>query len=145
MVANAQRDGGSSAQGTAGGALAADGHADCAPGLSVSRAVVYPRQCAQRHPLRRGSNCFDRPALLAAARDACSVVTVEEHWRSGGLGSLVAEELTGTANPERVWRIGVDDRLVPGAGDQQHLLARTGITREAVVGAARSLFRRPRP
>lgn len=88
---------------------------------------------------------FDSPALLAAAQDACGVVTVEEHWRSGGLGSLVAEELTGTANPKRVRRIGVDDRFVPGAGDQQHLLAHTGITREAVVDAARSLFRRPQP
>ncbi len=36
---------------------------------------------------------FDTEALVAAARPASLVVTVEEHWRCGGLGGAVAEAL----------------------------------------------------
>ena len=34
---------------------------------------------------------LDTETLLAAARPATLVVTVEEHWRNGGLGGAVAE------------------------------------------------------
>lgn len=80
---------------------------------------------------------FDSPALLAAAHSTRGVVTIEEHWRSGGLGALVAEVLTGTTRPPGIRRIGVDDHFVPGNGNQQHLLAEAGITSNAVVDAAR--------
>ncbi|MFF1656803.1 transketolase family protein [Streptomyces sp. NPDC058255] len=80
---------------------------------------------------------FDSAALLGAAHGARGVITVEEHWRAGGLGSLVAETLSGTTNPPRIHRIGVGDHFVSGNGDQQHLLGEAGITKEAVVAAAR--------
>lgn len=83
---------------------------------------------------------FDTPALLAAVQVARGVVTIEEHWRSGGLGALVAEVLTGAARPLGVRRIGVDDHFVSGNGNQQYLLDRTGITPGAVVDAAREFF-----
>lgn len=78
---------------------------------------------------------FDAPALLAAADGIRGVVTIEEHWRAGGLGSLVAETLTAVPKPPQVQRIGVGDHFVSGNGNQQHLLAQAGITKDAVLGA----------
>jgi transketolase len=62
------------------------------------------------------------------------VVTIEEHWRTGGLGSAVAEALAETGR--RVRRVGVPDRFVSMAGDQRFLLERSGITAESVECAA---------
>lgn len=62
------------------------------------------------------------------------VVTVEEHWRTGGLGSAVAEVLAETGR--RVLRVGVPDRFVSMAGDQQFLVERSGISAESIERAA---------
>jgi transketolase len=70
----------------------------------------------------------------ALAGTGAPVVTVEEHWRSGGLGSAVAEALAETGR--RVFRVGVPDRFVSMAGDQQYLLERSGISAESIEAAA---------
>ncbi len=71
---------------------------------------------------------------LALAGLEVPVVTIEEHWRSGGLGSAVAEALAETCRP--VVRIGVADQFVSMAGDQKFLLERSGITIESIEQAA---------
>lgn len=78
---------------------------------------------------------LDSAALVAAAERTRVVVTVEEHWRSGGLGSAVAETL-GELAPTRVLRVGVPDRFVAVAGAQEDLLEVCGITAAAVVARA---------
>ncbi|MEQ4304356.1 transketolase C-terminal domain-containing protein [Plantactinospora sp. B6F1] len=80
---------------------------------------------------------LDTATLSRAARAARVVVTVEEHWMSGGLGSAVAEWLSAT-DPRPVRRIGAPDRFFTLIGDHAHLLEQAGITAEAVVAAARS-------
>jgi transketolase len=72
-----------------------------------------------------------KPLDAAALAGAGPVVTVEEHWAAGGFGSAVAEALAETGTT-RVLRVAVPDRFVSMAGGQQYLLARVGITREAV-------------
>jgi transketolase len=62
------------------------------------------------------------------------VVTIEEHWRTGGLGSAVAEALAESGR--KVLRIGVADHFVSMAGDQRFLLERSGITAAAIKQAA---------
>lgn len=84
---------------------------------------------------------FDTPALLAAAQGVRGVITIEEHWRSGGLGSLTAETLCGTTRPPQITRIGVADHFVSGNGNQQHLLQQAGITKDAVLSAAWQFLR----
>ncbi|OLT23241.1 transketolase [Actinomadura sp. CNU-125] len=84
------------------------------------------------HPL-------DADAVLAAAAGTRGVVTVEEHWRTGGLGGAVAETLAERA-PVRVARIGMPATFAERAGDQEHLLDRYGITADAAVAAALKLF-----
>jgi transketolase len=82
---------------------------------------------------------LDVDAVTAAAAGTAGVVTVEEHWRAGGLGGAVAETLAEHA-PARVTRIGMPDTFAPVAGGQTDLLRSHGITEEAVVAAALDLI-----
>ena len=77
---------------------------------------------------------FDAETLVAAARPAALVVTVEEHWCSGGLGGAVAETLA-EAMPRRVLRLGVPDRFVDEVGNQEHLVTHYGLTAERIARA----------
>ena len=80
---------------------------------------------------------LDTETLVAAARPASLVVTVEEHWRSGGLGGAVAETLAEEA-PTRVLRLGMPDQFVDEVGNQEHLVAHYDLTAERVVRAVRT-------
>lgn len=86
---------------------------------------------------------FDAAGLLAATEDAVVVVTVEEHWATGGLGSAVAEllaEATAPSGPRRLLRVAVPDTFVSLAGDPEHLLEHYGITAQAIAGRVRETF-----
>jgi transketolase len=80
---------------------------------------------------------LDTQALVGAARPAALVVTVEEHWRSGGLGGAVAETLAETA-PTRVLRLGMPDQFVDAVGNQEHLVTHYDLTAERVVRTVRA-------
>jgi transketolase len=85
---------------------------------------------------------FDTETLIAAARPAGLVVTVEEHWRCGGLGGAVAETLAEAA-PVRVLRLGMPDQFVDVVGDQQYLVAHYDLTAEQVVRTVRTALHSP--
>ncbi|MFX4294250.1 transketolase family protein [Streptomyces bohaiensis] len=80
---------------------------------------------------------FDTGTLLAAAARADLVVTVEEHWRGGGLGGAVAETLAEHA-PVRVLRLGVPDTFVDRVGNQEDLVEHYDLTAERTVSAVRT-------
>ncbi|GAA0438478.1 transketolase family protein [Streptomyces luteireticuli] len=80
---------------------------------------------------------FDTETLVAAARPVPVVVTLEEHWRGGGLGGAVAETLAEAA-PTRVLRLGMPDQFVDEVGSQEHLVAHYDLTAERVVRAVRT-------
>jgi transketolase len=80
---------------------------------------------------------LDTPALVAAARVTDLVVTVEEHWRNGGLGGAVAEALAEAA-PTRVLRLGMPDQFVDAVGNQEHLITHYDLTEEQVVTTVRA-------
>jgi transketolase len=80
---------------------------------------------------------------IAASADATGVVvTVEEHWRTGGFGSAVAEALA--TSGVRVHRVALPDAFVPVAGDQRYLLERGGVTAAAIVAQVRAALAVPR-
>jgi transketolase len=81
---------------------------------------------------------LDVAAVTAAARGATAAITVEEHWRSGGLGGAVAEALAEHA-PTRIARIGMPDTFAEVVGDQEHLLEHYGITAERIAATASAL------
>jgi transketolase len=114
--------------------LAALGAADllAARGIAASVHNVHTP-----HPL-------DVAGVLAATEPAAAVVTVEEHWRTGGLGSAIAEVLSEHA-PRRLARIGVPDTFATRVGDQHDLLDHYGITDTRVADAALRLLHTTRP
>jgi len=81
---------------------------------------------------------LDVATIVAAAQETGAFVTVEEHQRSGGLGSAIAEVVAEHA-PCRVKRLGMDDRFgESGTGEQ--LLEHFGLTAPAIAGAALALL-----
>lgn len=80
---------------------------------------------------------LDTGTLIEAARPAALVVTVEEHWRTGGLGGAVTEALAEAA-PTTVLRLGMPDQFVDAVGNQEYLLTRYDITAERIVTTVRT-------
>ena len=77
---------------------------------------------------------LDEASLLAVARRAGAVVTVENHLVTGGLGSAVAEVLA-EHQPCPLERVGIRDTFaVPGT--PEYLFERYGLTSRAIVEAA---------
>ena len=76
---------------------------------------------------------LDEPAVLAAARETGSIVTVEEASVRGGLGGAVAE-LTAANRPVPVERMGFAGFQPTGPVDW--LFAENGLTAEGIAAAA---------
>lgn len=74
---------------------------------------------------------FDSEAVLEFANEHDVIVTVEEHQRAGGLGSVVAEFLS-AVRPTRILRLGVDD-VFGQSGTPEELLAHYGIDSASIV------------
>jgi transketolase len=85
---------------------------------------------------------FDVSGLLRHAAGTRLVVTVEEHWRCGGLGSLVCEVLARSARVP-VMRLGFPDAFVSAVGNQEQLLDGAGLSVPAIVAAVRGALRAP--
>ncbi len=81
---------------------------------------------------------LDEAAVVAAAKAAKIVITVEEHQVAGGFGSAVAELLS-DKHPTRVHRIGIDDRYGE-SGDPDELLDMFGLTAPHLADAAKKLL-----
>jgi transketolase len=82
---------------------------------------------------------LDVAAIVSAAKSVAAVITVEEHWRTGGLGGAVAETLAEHL-PTRLARIGMPDTFVKVVGDQEYLLDHYGITDAKIAATALTLL-----
>jgi transketolase len=106
-----------------------------AAGITLHEALAAHAELAQRGIAIRVIDLYSvkplaRDALLAAARaTAGTLVTVEDHYAEGGLGSAVLEALEDSA--VRVHRLAV--REIPRSGAPRKLLERYGIGRAAIV------------
>jgi transketolase len=83
---------------------------------------------------------MDEAAVISAARDCGTVVTVEEHQISGGMGSRVAEILTQN-QPVPMEFIGVHDQFGQ-SGDPLELIEHYGMGTKAIKEAVRRAFKR---
>jgi transketolase len=83
---------------------------------------------------------IDTEAVMSAARETGAIVTAEEHNIYGGLGGAVAELLV-EHGPVPMERVGIRDTFAE-SGDYEALLAKYGLTSQAVVDAARKVMRR---
>jgi transketolase len=82
---------------------------------------------------------IDEAGLREAATATGAVVTVEDHWREGGLGEAVLSAFAGMDEHPRVERLAVNG--MPGSGKPAELLAAAGIDRAHIADAVRRLVR----
>jgi transketolase len=78
---------------------------------------------------------LDTEIILKAALETGAIVTVEEHNIVGGLGSAVAETVSGSL-PVPVLRVGVED-IFGRSGKAEELLVKYGLCKENIVEKAR--------
>jgi transketolase len=106
-------------------------------GITLHEALAAHDELAQRGIAVRVIDLYsvkpvDREALLFAARATGGVLlTVEDHYGEGGIGSAVLEAVG--ADRVRVERLAVSE--VPRSGAPRELLKRYGIDRGAIVAA----------
>jgi transketolase len=83
---------------------------------------------------------IDTDALVALAEKTGRIVTIEEHQIFGGMGSAVAECLSGR-HPVPIEFIGVHDDFGQ-SGKPEELIEHYGMGRDAIVAAARRVMAR---
>ncbi len=81
---------------------------------------------------------IDKDAILSYNSKVKAIVTAEEHFTVGGLGSAVAEVLAGHAGA-RFDRVGVEDRFGQ-SGKPDALFAEYGLTAENIVSKLKALL-----
>ena len=69
---------------------------------------------------------LDSYSIAAATAESSCIVTVEEHSIIGGLGSAVAEALSGLFQTTPLLRLGIQDRF-PRVGSYQYVLTQCGL------------------
>jgi transketolase len=74
---------------------------------------------------------LDRELILSAARETSKIVTVEEHFTAGGLGSAVAE-LCSQEHPVKMKMIGIGDRYASN-GPYEELLRKYGLQPDQIT------------
>ena len=84
----------------------------------------------------------DQVVLDALAAAGGGVITLENHLRTGGLGSAVAEVMADAGIGTRLVRLGLDDTYAHGAS-QGHLMAEYGLDAAALVRAIEGLTGEP--
>ena len=81
---------------------------------------------------------LDTQLLIKAARETGAIVTVEEHYIAGGLGSAIAEALAEVC-PVRMKMIGVDDQFASN-GPYEELLGLYGLQAEQIAETVKAFL-----
>jgi len=82
---------------------------------------------------------IDREAVIKAAEDTGRLVTVEEHFVTGGLGSAVAEVLA-EAGKGRLVRLGLQDRFIMDVASYPDVLTLVGLDADSIARAVKSII-----
>jgi transketolase len=82
---------------------------------------------------------LDRDLLCRAARETGKIVTVEEHYLAGGLGSAVAELLVREC-PVPMRMVGINDRFPP-SGPYEDVLRDNGLQPDQIAAVVREFLR----
>jgi transketolase len=82
---------------------------------------------------------LDRELLLKAARETGRIVTVEEHYVTGGLGGAVAE-LLAQERPTPMRMVGVKDRFPP-SGPYEDVLRDNGLQPDQIAAVVREFLK----
>lgn len=86
---------------------------------------------------------LDETLLNHVFRARSLVVTMEEHARNGGLGGAIAEWLTDQPPmPARLLRLGVPDKFLHEAGEQEHARHVCGLDAAGLVASIQNVLQR---
>lgn len=115
-----------------------------ATGQMVYKALLVAKEMELHKISVRVINChtikpLDKKTILEAAEECGAMVTVEEHQVTGGLGGAVAEVLSQNF-PVPLKIIGVEDQFGE-SGEPNELLAKFGLTKEAIIQAVTQVLR----
>ncbi len=82
---------------------------------------------------------FDDKKLKEISREYKIILTVEEHFLSGGLGGIVSEILAGDNEKQnaRLIRLGIDDKF-PLAGNYANMLEKSGLNANGIINAIKN-------
>ena len=83
----------------------------------------------------------DEDSILAAARETGAVVTAEEHYIHGGLGSIVGQ-VAGQNHPVPIEMVALQGYSESGKAEE--LMVKNGLTPEGVRNAAEKAIKRKR-
>ena len=85
---------------------------------------------------------IDKEIIFKAARETGTIVTVEEHYLEGGLGSSVASViLEGNCPPVKFKRLGINDCFCSFYGTHHELKSHYGIAKDDIVREVKSLYK----
>ena len=82
---------------------------------------------------------IDREQVIAAAKETSAIVTAEDHFITGGLGTAVAEVLSEAGIGVKLCRLGIPD-LFPIFGDGPDLYRYYGTDSSGIAKAVRNLL-----
>lgn len=85
---------------------------------------------------------LDKQAIIKAAKETGGIITVEEHFKKGGLGTAVAEILALEGLSVPLINIGIDDEFPSGSGSQDYFLKKYGLAPEGIIGAVNKILHR---
>lgn len=85
---------------------------------------------------------FDRKNFMKHCKMVKKIITVEEHFVSGGLGSLVLEILNDEKSKSinNLYRIGIENKFVKKYGTQQELFDYCGISADQIFKKVKFIF-----
>lgn len=83
---------------------------------------------------------FDEEDALAAAPNARTIITIEEHSTMGGLGSILAEALAERGSGVRLYRIGLPDAFAVGYGTHKSVREANGLDGESLYRNLREVL-----
>lgn len=115
-----------------------------ATGCSVHRALAAARRLRSEGIAVTVVDCFRlKPVpdglVRTVLRDARAIVTVEEHAHTGGLGTIVAEQLAAMGSAPRFARLALDDVVYLGATSRAWAEEHCGIGTAGIARTVRGL------
>lgn len=113
-------------------------------GITLHEALVAAERLATEGISARVIDLYsvkpiDSAVLIRAADETGAILTVEDHYRAGGIGEAVLTTLAAHGALTRVRSLAVEE--MPGSGTPEELLRKAKIDAEAIVTATRELIR----
>jgi len=76
---------------------------------------------------------IDYEIIIEKAKNKKMIFTVEEHYKIGGLGSIISQILVSEKNSQQVISIGIDNKFIKDVGSQNYLREKFGLSGDKIA------------